>query len=118
MQNVNFVLFLSLQSVGSRSILSKGLKEFLADGTFSDVTLVCKDGEILAHTAILCARSEYLSVLLSSIETGPGELRRLELTDYETAVVKLVIEYLYLDKVKYVRISQILAPNFSFSLQF
>jgi hypothetical protein len=91
--------------VGSKSILARGLKTILADGDFADVSLVCKDGEILAHACILCSRSEYIAALLSSIEVQNGELRRLELLDFERSVVNLVVEYLYFDKVKYGTIS-------------
>eukprot|EP01122_Echinamoeba_exundans_P003022 TRINITY_DN1307_c0_g1_i3.p1 TRINITY_DN1307_c0_g1~~TRINITY_DN1307_c0_g1_i3.p1 ORF type:complete len:598 (+),score=89.20 TRINITY_DN1307_c0_g1_i3:30-1796(+) len=98
-ENSTNVLKPAVISVGSKSILARGLKAILLDGDFADVSLVCKDGEVLAHACILCARSEYLAALLSSIEAQSGQMRRLELLDFEASVIQLVLEYLYFDKV-------------------
>ena len=59
-----------------------------------DVTLLCQDGEVLAHAAVLCAASPVLRAMLGS-SMREGDERRIELRDSPCAGTSLFLDLLY-----------------------
>ena len=59
-----------------------------------DVTLLCGDGEVLAHAAVLCAASPVLRAMLGS-SMREGDERRIELKDSPCEGASLFLDLLY-----------------------
>lgn len=57
--------------------LPANLKEFVNNPLFSDVTFVIEDKEVVAHRAILAARSGYFRSLLSDGSFGDDKVKLL-----------------------------------------
>ena len=74
--------------------LSTDLEKLLTESKYSDVEIICSDGEILkCHKALLCARSPVLEAMFSNDfkEVSSGQIK---LDYFDTEVVKVIVSLL------------------------
>lgn len=87
----------SFSSTGTPSALSNDLLKLFADEAFSDVKIVTSDQqEIKAHKLVLSARSEVFKTMLCG-SMSESQSNEILLVDFEPAVVKAFVRYLYDD---------------------
>lgn len=78
----------------SRSLLLQSVKELLSSGDYSDFNVICGSDTYHAHRSIVCPRSEFFA----AATRFPGEeyeQKKVDLSEEEPAVVKLLMQYLY-----------------------
>lgn len=72
-----------------------GLLDFQRRGVLCDTLLRAQGGEILAHSAVVAAASAKLKRELALVDSEPGTQHIVELPDFATADVQLLLEYIY-----------------------
>ena len=81
--------------MNNKERLAKDLAAHLQDPEFSDVKIICSDGEIPANRSILGMRSEYFRGMFSAnnnfVESQAGSAK----LPYSKAVMEKVLLYLY-----------------------
>ncbi|XP_078438262.1 BTB/POZ domain-containing protein At1g55760-like [Wolffia australiana] len=70
------------------------LRQLLADGAFTDITINTSDGTTAAHRAILAARSPVFCSMFSH-NLKEKELATVDVTDMSTASFNAFLQYLY-----------------------
>merc|ERR1719228_1311119 len=76
--------------------MTEDYKEMLtnAEECYADATIICNDGSIRAHKAVLAARSEYFEKMLST-KMKEGLSGKIEVKDMEMSVCQTILEYIY-----------------------
>jgi len=76
--------------------MTEDYKEMLrnAEECYADATIICSDGSIRAHKAVLAARSEYFEKMLST-KMKEGLSGKIEVKDMEMSVCQTILEYIY-----------------------
>ena len=73
--------------------LVSGLDDLYGSGKFADVKMVCGDGALWSHRALLAAVSPVLRGILS--ESGTEDVVTLIMPHLRRAHLKLVLDYVY-----------------------
>ncbi|KAF1968007.1 hypothetical protein BU23DRAFT_277911 [Bimuria novae-zelandiae CBS 107.79] len=70
------------------------LKDLLATGKYSDLTITCGVDTYAVHAMVVCSQSEFLAgaARFPGIES---ETKNVDLSDEEPAIVKLLMQFLY-----------------------
>ncbi len=68
---------------------------------FTDVRLVCADGELFAHRLVLAAASDFLSATLTRHDDDGDDHVALVVADRSRDVVKLLLDFLYVGKMSF-----------------
>lgn len=77
--------------------LKLSINKAYKQGKYSDVVIKSKDGaEIQAHKLILASQSKYF---MRKFDAEP-EAKEIEISDIQGDAVKVIIDYLYMQKVK------------------
>ncbi|KAG8192306.1 hypothetical protein JTE90_002127 [Oedothorax gibbosus] len=79
--------------------LMDDLQHLYTTQMFSDFTLKVGDEELKVHKLILCARSSVFNIMLNC-DIKENRTNCLEITDFDTSIVKTMIHYIYCGQVQ------------------
>ena len=78
----------------SRKILANSLRDLIATGQYSDLTITCKSDTYKVHRNIVCVRAEFFAGA-SRFPGTESASNTIDLPDEDPAIVRLLIQYLY-----------------------
>jgi len=83
--------------INSRDKFKSDIMKMMTNGTSNDVRIVLKDGEIVANKDVLCARSEYFSMMFSLQEVKfiEGETQVVDISYCSKIIMERIIKYLF-----------------------
>ena len=79
---------------GHHSYIVSIAKLCQTNGLFTDVTILCDDGKLLAHKIVLAAVSPFLCHVLDSVDTNTNQTT-IVMPDVRREIVQQLLDFLY-----------------------